>query len=399
MPDVPTTGDDPPRAPATSTTSAAPSAPVLRIGPLAVSPPVVLAPMAGITNPAFRRLCRGYGAGLYVSEMITARGLVEDSAKTWSRAVFADDESPRSIQLYGADPATMGEAVAILVGRDHVDHIDLNLGCPVRKITRNGGGAALPARPRLLHDLLAAAVAAAGDVPVTVKVRIGIDDELVTYLDAGRIAADAGCAAIALHGRTAVQLYSGRADWSAIARLKDAVTDIPVLGNGDVWTGADAVRMQAETGCDGVVIGRGCLGRPWLFRDLADAYAGRDPQPAPPLGIVADTMARHARLLADHLGPDRAVRDIRKHVPWYLTGYPVGGDVRRALGTCGSLDELDAQLGALDRDLAPVPGVVDGPRGTQRGPQDALTLPEGWLDLRDDPTPPGRGAELAVSGG
>ncbi|MEZ5143201.1 MAG: tRNA dihydrouridine synthase DusB [Acidimicrobiales bacterium] len=370
----------------------------LRIGPITVSPPVVLAPMAGITTPPFRRLCRGYGAGLYVSEMITARGLVEGNDKSWHRAAFDAEESPRSIQLYGADPRTVGEAVRRLVEEGHVDHVDLNLGCPVRKITRHGGGAALPARPALLRDLLTAAVRGAGTVPVTVKFRIGLDHDVVTYLDTGRIAEDAGCAAVALHGRTAAQLYSGSADWGAIARLKEAVRSIPVLGNGDVWCAADALRMQAETGCDGVVVGRGCLGRPWLFRDLADAYAGRAPAPPPRLGEVADTMARHLQLLCAHLGEERGVRDLRKHVPWYLTGYPVGGATRRHLATLSSRAELEDALAALDRALAPVPEAVDGPRGTQRGPQ-TLTLPDGWLARRDDPTPPGRSAELATSGG
>lgn len=375
--------------------------PVLRIGPLAVSPPVVLAPMAGITNPAFRRLCRESGGGLFVSEMITARGLVEDRSTSWARAAFDPDESPRSIQLYGADPWAMGEATRRLTGEGHVDHIDVNLGCPVRKITRHGGGAALPARPRLLADLLSAAVDGAGEVPVTVKLRIGLDDRTITHLTAGRIAADVGCAAVTLHGRTAAQLYAGAADWTAIAELKAAVPEVPVLGNGDIWTAADALRMQAETGCDGVVIGRGCLGRPWLFADLADAYAGRSPRPAPVLREVVATMARHVALLVDHLGPERAVLDFRKHVAWYLTGFPVGGAARRSLATAVDLSRLHEGLAALaDRlgDLRPAPGAVTGPRGTQRGPQ-TLTLPDGWLELVDDATPPGRGAEVAVSGG
>jgi nifR3 family TIM-barrel protein len=370
----------------------------LRIGPLEVSPPVVLAPMAGITNTAFRRVCRRHGAGLFVSEMITARGLVEGSDKTWGRAAFAPDESPRSIQLYGSDPSSMGEAVRRLTADGHVDHIDINLGCPVRKITRHGGGAALTARPRLLDALLRAAVTHAGPVPVTVKFRIGIDESLTTYLDAGRIAEEAGCAAVALHGRTAAQLYSGTADWDAIATLKAHVRSIPVLGNGDVWSAADAVRMLAETGCDGVVIGRGCLGRPWLFRDLADAFAGRRVADPPALGVVVDTMVEHVLLLADHLGEDRAVVDFRKHVPWYLTGYPVGSSVRTRLTTATTLDGFRAALGGVDRDLVPLPGSIDGPRGTQRGPQ-TVTLPDRWLADRDSLVPPGADAERHASGG
>lgn len=370
----------------------------LRIGPLTVDPPVVLAPMAGITNPPFRRLCRRFGAGLFVSEMITARGLVEDNRRSWEMAAFDPDESPRSIQLYGADPTMMGEAVRRLVGEGHVDHIDLNLGCPVRKITRHGGGAALCAHPRLLARLLGSAVGAAGAVPVTVKFRLGIDADLLTYLDTGRVAEDAGCAAVALHARTAAQLYSGTADWAAIGALKAHVTSIPVLGNGDVWEAADAVRMLAETGADGVVIGRGCLGRPWLFRDLTDVFAGRTPRPAPALGEVVAVLGEHAALLAGWMGEERALRDLRKHVGWYLHGYPVGGDVRRRLMAVTSLAALEAALGELDPAMTLPAGAAVGPRGTTRGPQ-TVTLPDGWLDDRDTDEAPSALADALTSGG
>jgi nifR3 family TIM-barrel protein len=275
---------------------------MLRIGPLTVDPPVVLAPMAGITNAPFRRLCREYGAGLFVAEMIGARGLVEGDEKTRQLAQFAPDETPRSIQLYGTDPGSLGDAVAYLVDVGQVDHIDMNFGCPMGKVTRHGGGAALPWKRDLFRSIIRTAVDHAGWVPVTVKFRKGIDDDHLTYLDTGRIAEDEGASALALHARTARQLYSGEADWDSIARLKQAVTSIPVLGNGDIWTARDAQLMMARTGCDGVVVGRGCLGRPWLFRDLADALAGRAPRPAPDSGEVADIMIRHARLLVDHFG-------------------------------------------------------------------------------------------------
>jgi len=267
------------------------------IGPIRVWPPVVLAPMAGVTNVPFRTLCRRFGAGLYVSEMITARGLVEGNAKTHHLAAFAPDEKVRSLQLYGVEPVSLGEAVAWLVGEGRVDHIDMNFGCPVRKVTRRGGGAALPWKRTLLRRLVAAAVRNAGSIPVTIKFRIGIDATHETFLDAGRIAEDEGCAAVALHARTASQLYDGTADWSAIARLKDAVRTIPVLGNGDVWEAHDALRMMRETGCDGVVVGRGCLGRPWLFRDLADVFDGREPADPPSLQQVIALMLEHAELL------------------------------------------------------------------------------------------------------
>jgi len=373
----------------------------VQIGPLEVWPPVVLAPMAGVTNPAFRRLCRRFGAGLYVSEMVNARGLAEGGTKSWELAAFDPDESPRSIQLYGTDPRAEAVAVRRLVTEAAVDHVDLNFGCPVRKVTRHGGGAAVPVRPRLLADIVRAAVgAAAADgrpVPVTVKMRLGIDDDLLTYLEGGRVAEDEGAAAVALHARTAAQLYSGEADWSAIARLKEHVS-IPVLGNGDIWRGDDALRMMGVTGADGVVVGRGCLGRPWLFRDLVDAFAGRAARPAPDLGEVGATLLEHGRLLVDRRGELAGLRDLRKHTGWYLTGYPVGGEVRRALATVESLDELATIIRGFDPDLRPVDQLAEGPRGTRSGPQ-SVTLPHRWRDDRDDPTPPRSPAELGAVGG
>jgi nifR3 family TIM-barrel protein len=376
-----------------------PAPATLRIGPLEVSPPVVLAPMAGITNAPFRRLCRSFEpGGLFVSEMITARGLAERNEKTLRMARFADDEPVRSIQLYGTEPRAVRDAVRFLVDGEHADHIDLNFGCPVAKVTRKGGGAALPVRRALLRDIVRSAVGAAVDVPVSIKVRVGVDDRLHTFLDAGRIAEDEGAAAVALHARTAAQHYSGRADWSAIAALKQAVVGIPVLGNGDIWEAGDALRMVDETGCDGVVVGRGCLGRPWLFRDLALAFAGREP-PAPPLlGEVRGVLRRHARLLADWLGEPVAVRDVRKHVGWYLQGYPVGGAVRRRLTTATTIAELEAQLDGLDPGLAALPDAASQPRGKTSGPI-AVTLPEGWLGGADDPTPDVADELVAVSGG
>lgn len=369
----------------------------LAIGPIAVWPPVVLAPMAGVTNAPYRRLCRRYGAGLFVSEMVNARGLVEGGTKSWELAAFDPDESPRSIQLYGTDPATMGGAVRRLIDDGGVDHIDLNFGCPVRKVTRHGGGSAMPLKPRLLAAVVAATVEAAGPVPVTMKVRMGVDDELPTYLDAGRVAEDAGAAAIALHGRTAAQLYSGRADWTAIARLKAACT-IPVLGNGDVWQAGDAIRMLRETGADGVVIGRGCLGRPWFFRDLVDAFEGRSPRPAPELGAALAVLVEHAHLLIDRRGEQAGLRDLRKHTGWYLTGYPVGGEVRRTLAAVSTIAELEAVVAELDPSIQADVVAVGSPRGTQSGPQ-SVTLPAGWLDHRDDEIPPPAAADVLVSGG
>jgi nifR3 family TIM-barrel protein len=373
---------------------------VLKIGPLAVDPPVVLAPMAGVTNPAFRRLCRSFGAGLYVSEMVSARGLLQDDETTSRLASFADDEPVRSLQLYGTAPAVVGAAVARMVdGPRPVHHVDLNMGCPSPKVTRRGGGAAVTARPRLVGAIVAAAVRSAGAVPVTVKMRKGVDDETLTFLDAGRAAEDAGAAAVALHARTAEQLYSGRADWPAIAELKQAVTSVPVLGNGDIWQASDALRMMEQTGCDGVVIGRGCLGRPWLFRDLADAFAGRPVQPPPALGEVVEVMKRHARLLVQVKGGDEgwAVRDFRKHTGWYLTGYAAGGVLRRSLSMASTLAELDALLDELDPAWTLPPGHEALPRGHSQGPK-KVSLPEGWRESADSDAPPDDGG-LFVTGG
>jgi nifR3 family TIM-barrel protein len=380
---------------ATATTPA--SATALRIGPFVVSPPVVLAPMAGITNQPFRTLCREYGGGLYVSEMITTRALVERDPETMRLIEFGPQESPRSLQLYGVDPAVVREAVTMIVAEDRADHIDLNFGCPVPKVTRKGGGAALPWKRDLLRSVLRAAVGAAGRVPVTMKMRKGIDDDHLTYLDAGRIAEDEGVAAVALHGRTAAQAYSGQADWAAVARLKETVTSVPVLGNGDVWEAADALRMMRETGCDGVVVGRGCLGRPWLFRALDRAFAGLPDEIGPDLGEVAGVMRRHAGLMVAWLGEDKGAREFRKHVSWYLKGFAVGGETRNRLALVSSLRELDDLLATLDP-AEPFPAVAVGaPRGRAGSPR-RVVLPEGWLAERSGGVLDAD-AELAVSGG
>jgi len=353
--------------------------------------------MAGVTNPAFRELCRSFGGGLYVSEMITARALVERNDKTLRMATRAEGEPVHSVQLYGTHPRVMAEAVRVLVEEIGADHIDLNFGCPAPKVTRKGGGAALPAHPVLYRSVVRAAVRAAGTVPVTVKMRKGIDDATVTALEGAVIAEDEGVAAVALHARTAEQRYHGPADWDAIAELKQAVTTIPVLGNGDIWEASDAVAMMPATGCDGVVVGRGCLGRPWLFEDLQAAFAGRPVEPPRRLGFVTQVMSRHARLLADRSGTDAAVRDFRKHTGWYLAGFPVGGEVRRRLSQASSLEELDAILGDLDPNLGLPADAVRLPRGHTDGPR-PVALPQGWLDTRDDPDPP-YGADEFASGG
>lgn len=402
-----------PRAQAPVAPSADPVLPPLQIGPHTIESPVVLAPMAGITNRAFRRLCREYSdaasgasgiSSLYVSEMITSRALVERTPETMRLIEHDPGESPRSIQLYGVDPATVGAAVRILVSEDRADHIDLNFGCPVPKVTRKGGGAALPWKRELFRSIVAAAVreASSSGVPVTVKMRTGIDPEHLTYLEAARAAQAEGVAAIALHARTAAQSYSGTADWSAIARLKETVTAVPVLGNGDIWSAEDALEMVRQTGCDGVVVGRGCLGRPWLFTDLAAAFAGRSVRVEPTLGEVTAVLRRHTVYLAEFYDDEvRACRDIRKHIAWYLKGFPAGSSIRSRLGLVDSLAALDSLIATLDPSV-PWPGAAaEGQRG-RAGSARVVALPDGWLSSRDlDGATRARlsSAELSVSGG
>lgn len=369
----------------------------LSIGSLRVDPPVVLAPMAGVTNAPFRSLCRRYGAGLYVSEMIGARALVDGEPKTLANAGFAEGETPRSLQLYGTDPGYIGRAARLLVEEHGVDHLDMNFGCPVPKVTRHGGGAALPWKIDLFARIVEAAVVNAGPVPVTVKFRMGIDDHHLTYLDAGRVAEEAGAAAVALHARTAQQRYSGSARWEAIATLKETVRTIPVLGNGDIWTAGDALEMMEQTGCDGVVVGRGCLGRPWLFGELSAALSG-DPIPTPPrLGEVGAIMSEHVRLLVDHFGERHGINLFRRHPSWYLKGFPVGREIRDRFSRVADIAEVDHLVSLLDPTI-PFPAqaarMVRGHSGGAR----SVRLPHGFLDSRSS-VGLDREADLITSGG
>ena len=369
----------------------------LALGPLEVWPPVVLAPMAGVTNYPFRTLCRQYGAGLYVSEMITAHGIVNDHPKTLRLAGFGPDESPRSIQIYGIDPQTLGDAARRLVGEGKVDHIDMNFGCPVRKVTSRGGGSAIPLKPNLMRRLVGAVVQGAGDVPVTIKFRMGVDEEHMTFRDAGRIGEGEGCKAVAMHARTAAMLYGGEARWDAITELKELVS-IPVLGNGDIWEAQDALRMMRSTGCDGVVVGRGCLGRPWLFRDLADVFDGREPSNPPTFGEVIDVMVNHAELLCAWAGEVPGMRMMRKFCSWYTKSFHGGAKLRPVLMRVSTLDELGAAVADVDRSIPFPPEGMRVKRG-KTSQQQKVSLPDGYLDDLEDDTPPEPDAEVLVSGG
>jgi nifR3 family TIM-barrel protein len=372
---------------------------------LAARPAVVLAPMAGVTNRAFRRVCREASSGptIYVAEMTTSQALLMRHPETLDLITFDADESPRSIQLYGVDPGIVGAAVRMVVAEDRADHIDLNFGCPVPKVTRKGGGSALPWKRDLFRSIVQSAVSAAdGKVPVTVKMRIGIDEDHITYLDAGRIAADAGVAWVALHGRTAAQYYGGTADWDTIARLVEHIPSTPVLGNGDIWSGQDAVDMLARTGAAGVVVGRGCLGRPWLFGQIDDALAGRPVRPEPGAEVILDLMRRHCALLVDMHGDEfLGCREMRKHMAWYLKGLVVGSDTRRELGLISRLEDLESLLATIETNQVLPPELATAPRG-RTTPHRSVALPDGWLSS-PDLTPAQQAAvheaELSVSGG
>ena len=359
--------------------------PAVNVGQMLIWPPVVLAPMAGVTNYPFRSVCRQFGAGLYVSEMINARPLVDGRDKTLKLADFGPDESPRSLQLYGTDPYYVAEAVKRLVNEGRVDHLDMNFGCPVPKVTRKGGGAAIPLRPNLLRNIVRAAVSNAQSVPVTIKFRIGINKDYLTFLTAGRLAEDEGCAAVGLHARTAAQLYHGHADWAAIAELKQVV-NIPVFGNGDIWEAEDALRMMRQTGCDGVIVGRGCLGRPWLFRDLSDAFNGHEPADPPDFGKVLEIMFAHARKLTDWFGERLAMHSFRRHASWYTKGFRITSEIRAALMRVETMEQLEELFRDVDRSQPFPPSAMRVVRGKATGIQ-KVALPQGYLNNLDDDAP------------
>lgn len=370
---------------------------------LSVWPPVVLAPMAGVTNYPFRSLAREFGAGLFVSEMITAKGYLRGNRVTQLLASSRADETPRSVQMYGADPNDVREMAASLVDQG-VDHLDMNFGCPVPKVTRAGGGSAVPARPKLLARIVRAAVEGAAHVPLTIKVRIGVDETLSTFLDAGRVAQEEGASAIGLHARTAAQLYAGDADWNAIGELKSHVS-IPVLGNGDVWECWDALRMMRATGCDAVIVGRGCLGRPWLFRELAQMFESREPDLPPNLGGVVAVVHEHARRLTDFFGPEQAMLQMRKWCAWYTKGFRGSAQVRESLVRVRTFDEMAAALAQLDP-TEPFPLSALRAQRAKGGRTQRVALPSGWLEARDDDAAPCaadaeaiEAAEGSVSGG
>jgi nifR3 family TIM-barrel protein len=318
----------------------------LSIGPnIQVWPPVVLAPMAGVTNYPYRKICYEHGAGLCISEMVSARGLVEGSEKTNELAHFGGDEGARSLQIFGAEPEIMARAIDMV--KDSVDHIDINFGCPVPKLVNKGYGAAIPAKPALCRAVVRASVKAAHPLPVSIKVRLGLDEDRLTFQDAGRIASDEGCAYIGLHTRTVKQRYSGRARWDFIAELKSLST-IPVLGNGDIWQAPDALRMLRATGCDGVIIGRGCLGNPWIFSHLKMLFEGTGQPARPSVNELLSVIRRHYRLMCEHFSrPQTAEFMMRKFGAWYASGFHNAAAIRRSFQKIASESDLENVLAQM----------------------------------------------------
>ncbi|MBQ3829219.1 MAG: tRNA dihydrouridine synthase DusB [Aeriscardovia sp.] len=356
----------------------------LCLGPLKLKTPMLLSPMAGVTNWPFRVLCQrfGKGEGMYVAEMVTARALIAGNEKAFRLLSFSPQENLHSLQIYGVNPKAVFLALKIVLDKVHVDHIGLNFGCPVPKITRRGGGSALPWKYDLFAKVVRAAKKACAGEPiaVTAKIRTGIDEDHKTYLEAGKIAQEEGADGVILHARSCAQYYGGHSNWEEIKRLKEELS-IPVIGNGDVFSGRDAMEMMRETGCDGVAVGRGSQGRPWLFSDIFAAFNGIDQVTVPTLGQVVCCIKEHFSMMVEFMEGDeqRGAQAMRSHFGWYLRGYPVGGEARSTVMQSSSKDELFSILDSLDPSLEPDGDIVTSSRG-RSGFQKKVHLPYGWLD-------------------
>lgn len=317
---------------------------MLKIGTIQLDNPFVLAPLAGVTDLPMRRLCKEQGASMVFSEMISAKGLWYKDKNTEYLLATEPAEAPLMYQLFGSEPEIMAYAARELQNRPNAG-IDINMGCPVPKVVKNGEGSALLKTPDLLYDIVKAVVDNAGK-PVTGKIRIGWDDDSVNAVEIAKAIEAAGAAAVSVHGRTRMQYYSGQANWDMIRQVKEAV-NIPVFGNGDVFTGEDAIRMMDETGCDGVMIARGAQGNPWIFRDAIALWKGEE-KPAPPTtSEKIAMMLRHLEDLAEHKSEYAAVREMRKHVGWYLKGEHGSAAIRRQVNTITDMNQLREVLQQL----------------------------------------------------
>ncbi|MEA4922980.1 MAG: tRNA dihydrouridine synthase DusB [Eubacteriaceae bacterium] len=309
----------------------------LKIGNVILENPFIAAPLAGITDAPMRRLCRSMGAALVYSEMVSGKGLLYNNERTEKLLKIYEDEKPVAYQIFGSDPKIMGETAKKLAGRGNAV-LDINMGCPVPKIVKNGEGSALLKNIRLLHDVAAAVVKTAGK-PVTAKIRIGWDSDSIVAAEAAMALEAAGVAAVAVHGRTREQFYSGKADRSQTAAVKKALS-IPVIGNGDVFSAEDGMELMEETGCDFVMVGRGMLGNPWIFRELAAAWKGERIPDRPCIDEKKEMMLTHFDMLAEEKGEKRAVLEMRKHAGWYLKGEYGAAEIRRKINQITDISEL-----------------------------------------------------------
>ena len=313
----------------------------LKIGNVELENSYVLAPMAGVTDLPFRLLCREQGAGLLCMEMVSAKAIQYNNKNTKALLEIHPEEPPVSLQLFGSDPDVISE-IAKQIEELPFSILDINMGCPVPKIVKNGEGSALMKNPKLVHEIVSKTVKAI-EKPVTVKIRKGFDDSCINAVEIAKIIEDAGAKAVAVHARTREQFYSGKADWDIIRQVKEAVS-IPVIGNGDVTSGADAIAMKQQTGCDGVMIGRGAQGNPWIFSELLEyERTGKMPE-RPSLEEIKQMIYRHAKLQLEYKGEYLGIREMRKHVSWYTTGLPNSAKLRGAINAVESFEELEALL-------------------------------------------------------
>ena len=316
----------------------------LKIGNVELDNPYILGPMAGVTDLPFRLLCKEQGAGLVCMEMVSAKGILYNNKNTEVLLEIHPEEMPSSLQLFGSDPKIMSEMAKRIEDRPFAI-MDINMGCPVPKVVRNGEGSALMKNPKLVYEIVSAMVKAISK-PVTVKIRKGFDDTCINAVEIAKVIEEAGASAVAVHGRTREQYYSGKADWDIIRQVKEAVS-IPVIGNGDVTSGEKALAMMEQTGCDGVMIARGAQGNPWIFHELLEyEKTGQMPQ-RPTLEEMKKTMLRHAQLQIQYKGDYIGIREMRKHVSWYTKGLHGSAHLREEINKVESYQELETLLTSL----------------------------------------------------